>query len=235
MSRVSALFDLQQTDSKIDATHSSIAGIQQALSDTSAVETAQTELHQKEAALVSARNHLSELEALADGQNQHADALEAKLYSGQIKGVKEMSTAQHEIATFRQRRSETDDLSVEAMVALETAEAAYQAAKKKLAETETEWQRAVNAFQQELVRLDNTLEPARVEREKRLKVVMPADLPLYERLRQQKAGVAVAEVQLGKTCSRCRVELPTGKRQEVKSGLSIVTCPSCGRILYYKM
>ena len=235
MSRVSALYDLQQTDSKIDSQVTSIANIEKALEDTSAVDTAAQTTGDAEVVLVAARLRLRELEADATKQEQHANELEKKLYGGDIKGQKELAAAQQEIETFRQRKKETDDQSVSAMESLEKAEKGLKEAKQKQAATEAEWQRATGAYQEELTRLQKEVAANRADREKRVKMVMPADLPLYDRLRQQKQGVAVAEILAGgKICAKCRVELPMAKQREVKGGTNIVTCSSCGRILYHR-
>ena len=234
MSRVSALFDLQQIDSRIDANTSRTSYLNQLLADTSAVDTARQAVSEAEAALVAARSHLKELEDAAQKQQSHANDLETKLYGGQIKGNKEMAAAQHEIETFRQRKKETDDQTVDAMLGLEEAEAGLKAAKAKLAQTEKEDEQGQAGHRQELRQLEAEVVGLQVERAKRLKMVMPPDVPVYEKLRQQKQGVAVAEVMYGKMCGKCRVELPLAKQREIKGGTYIVLCPSCGRILYHK-
>src|SRR5437763_143374 len=131
MSRVSALFDLQQIDSRIDANNSRTSYLNQLLSDTAAIDSARQSVSEAEAALVAARSQLKELEDTAQQQQTHANDLEKNLYGGQIKGNKEMAAAQHEIETFRQRKKETDDQTVEAMMGLEEAEAEFKSAKAK--------------------------------------------------------------------------------------------------------
>jgi len=234
MSRVSALFDLQQTDSKIDSHTATITNLDSAIADTSVLDGVRAAVGTAEAAFVTARSRLRELEATAAQQEDHANKLEKQLYEGRIKGQKEMAAAQTEIDTFRKLKKETDDESVEAMVGLEDAETVYNEAKEKLAATEAEWQRAVTAYREERSRLEAELGPLNAERQKHLKMVMPPDIPLYEKLRQQKQGVAVSEVLYGKICSKCRMELPLVRQREIKGGTAIVTCPSCGRILYHK-
>lgn len=234
MSRISALFDLQQTDSRIDAINSRILYLEQLLADTARLDSARQAVDEAEAALVTARSRLKELEDAAQKQQQHANDLETKLYGGQIKGNKEMAAAQHEIETFRQRKKETDDQTVEAMVGLEEAEADFRAAKEKLAQTEKEGELGRADHLREKDQLEAELVALQSERATRLKMVMPEHLPVYEKLRQQKQGVAVAEVMYGKMCGKCRVELPLAKQREVKGGLNIVLCPSCGRILFHK-
>jgi predicted nucleic acid-binding Zn-ribbon protein len=225
---------LQQTDSKIDSHTVTIANLDSAIADTSAVDGVRAAVSAAEATFVAARSRLRDLEATAAQQQDHANKLEKQLYDGNIRGQKEMAAAQTEIDTFRKHKKETDDESVEAMVALEEAENALKEAKEKLAATEAEWQRAVTAYREERTRLEAELGPLQAERQKNLKMVMPPDIPLYEKLRQQKQGVAVSEVLYGKICSKCRMELPLVRQREIKGGTTIVPCPSCGRILYHK-
>ncbi|NTW45000.1 MAG: hypothetical protein HGB14_11365 [Anaerolineaceae bacterium] len=70
MSRVSALFDLQQTDSKIDSHKATIVNLESAIADTSAVDKARVEAGEAETALVAARSGLHELEAEAQQQEE---------------------------------------------------------------------------------------------------------------------------------------------------------------------
>src|SRR6476660_261551 len=153
MSRVSALYDLQQIDSRIDANVSRTSYLNQLLEDTSPLDTAHQSVSDAETALVAARSQLKELESTAQKQQQHANDLEKKLYGGQIKGNKEMAAAQQEIETFRQRNKETDDQTVEAMLGLEYAEANLKSAKEKLAQTQKEVDQGQAGHRQELGQL----------------------------------------------------------------------------------
>ncbi|MEI6043026.1 MAG: C4-type zinc ribbon domain-containing protein [Chloroflexota bacterium] len=234
MSRIAALYALQQTDSEIDSRLISISQIEVALADNSAVEVARQVTQEADTAFVAARLALRDLEIASEDTERHAAELEKKLYAGQIKGIKEMGLAQHEIATFRQRRKDLDDQGVEAMIALEEAETTKKAAKAILTEAEAEREKVIITLQEDRVRLEGELLELRTEREKRAKAVVPPDLIIYEKLRGQKQGIAVALLQQGKLCGRCRVELPLTKQREAKNNAVIVYCSSCGRILHFK-
>jgi len=56
-------------------------------------------------------------------------------------------------------------------------------------------------------------------------------LRLYDRLRSTRGGQAVAEVKQ-RTCQGCRVTLTAAFEQRLRHGDALVTCQSCGRILY---
>jgi predicted nucleic acid-binding Zn-ribbon protein len=235
MSRIKNLYDLQLIDTKIDNLNASQASMEKALTESVTLDDAKQKFAAAETVLVAARSELKESEATAQKQEAHADDLEKKLYGGAIKGQKEMAAAQHEIETFRQRKKETDDKIVDLMLQTEAAEDALKEAKEVLVKAEADQAKATVVFRDELSRVQTELENLKVERDKRLKLVMAADVPIYERLRQSKQGAAVSELILGKTCSKCRVELPVAKQREVKSGMTMINCSSCGRILYYKI
>jgi predicted nucleic acid-binding Zn-ribbon protein len=235
MSRISALYDLQQVDSNIDQHNSGLGRVEAALSDTATIDAARQEVTEAEAALKKVRSTQRDLEFESQNSEKHAQDLEKKLYGGQIKGVKEIQSAENEIANFRQRRKDLDDQSVEAMIAVEEAEAFLKTAKEKFSEVEVVWEKTAKALREERARLETELPGLQAERAKMLQKVMPADIPLYDKLRGQKQGVAVAEVQMGKICSKCRMELPMAKQREVKNNLMIVNCSSCGRILYARL
>lgn len=57
-------------------------------------------------------------------------------------------------------------------------------------------------------------------------------LKLYERLREVRRGVALAEVRDG-FCTACNVRLRPQVYNEVRTNKAIITCESCNRILYY--
>ncbi len=234
MNRVSALFDLQQVDSEIDARQISISQIDLALTNTTALDAAREEARKAENAFAAAKSKLRDLEIAAEDSERHAAELEKKLNAGKISGAKQISAAESEIANFRQRRTEIDDESLEAMTGLEQAEAANKAAKARLIEVQADWEKSIAALRKERARLEAELPGLRAQREQRVKIVMPPDVLVYEKLRGQKQGIAVAEVKNGKICGRCRVELPLNKQREVKSGMNIINCPSCGRILYLR-
>ncbi len=69
------------------------------------------------------------------------------------------------------------------------------------------------------------------ERAARAARLAPQDLAQYQRLRQIKRGVAVARIVRG-ACTGCRITLPTNVQQRARSGMQIVRCTSCDRILH---
>ncbi|NWJ45573.1 MAG: hypothetical protein HXX08_06820 [Chloroflexi bacterium] len=232
MSRVTPLFELQQVDSNIDRHNINIANIETTLLDKTTLEAARQAVSDVETLLRNTRTKLKDLEFETQTVEKHASDLEKKLYEGLIKGVKEMKAAQSEIDTFRKRRAELEDSSVEAMLEVEEVEKSLEVVRQKLATVENEREKSLIPLTQELTKLKKELGELQLAREKQVRKITPSDLPLYEKLRSQKQGVAVAELLMGKICGKCRVDIPLSKQRDLKSPIVIITCPSCGRILY---
>ena len=60
----------------------------------------------------------------------------------------------------------------------------------------------------------------------------PSLVSNYERIRKGRAGVGITEVVAGR-CGRCNIQLRPQFFQDLKKGETIMTCESCGRILWY--
>ena len=63
--------------------------------------------------------------------------------------------------------------------------------------------------------------------------VEPSILTQYRKLLISKSGSAIAEAR-GESCSGCYMSIPPQVFVNVKKNESIIACPHCNRILYYK-
>ena len=88
-----------------------------------------------------------------------------------------------------------------------------------------------NAARTQLSQTQTTLGSLTTQRETTFSQIDPALRPMYETLRRQKGGLAVATVQQ-RTCQACRVSLTPAQEQRARIGNEVVTCHSCGRILF---
>ena len=55
----------------------------------------------------------------------------------------------------------------------------------------------------------------------------------YQRIHTAKKGQALAEL-VGTACAACGATLPPQTAIEVRRGLNVMECPSCGRILVHR-
>ena len=77
-----------------------------------------------------------------------------------------------------------------------------------------------------VMELENLVE----EREATLAPIDSSLLQIYEDLRQQRRGIAVAEI-TDNACAACGGTLNSAIQQSARSQ-KLVNCPTCGRILY---
>ena len=82
--------------------------------------------------------------------------------------------------------------------------------------------------------LEADLQIARAERESLARDIPRDLLAQYDRLLKGRGGLAVALVGQSRICGGCRVTLTPQRFQEVRQSSQILTCESCGRILYYQ-
>ncbi|HZF38476.1 MAG TPA: C4-type zinc ribbon domain-containing protein [Blastocatellia bacterium] len=77
------------------------------------------------------------------------------------------------------------------------------------------------------------LDALRVERATKMKALGPEARATYERLSRMRSGFALAEAR-DYSCMACRMKIRPQVFADIRRGDSIITCESCGRILYFK-
>lgn len=106
--------------------------------------------------------------------------------------------------------------------------AAEAALKAERAEVEAEKQQARDRTAVD----EKAAEALRQERASIVGQITPPNYQLYERVRKNRRGIAVAEALDGR-CSACQMALRPQFGQELKRGDKVMSCESCQRILYY--
>ncbi|HKQ78606.1 MAG TPA: C4-type zinc ribbon domain-containing protein [Blastocatellia bacterium] len=90
-----------------------------------------------------------------------------------------------------------------------------------------EWLAAAEANQK-------TLDALRAERGAKMQSLSPVARATYERLSKMRTGFALAEAR-DYSCMACRMKIRPQVFADIRKGDSIITCESCGRILYFKV
>ncbi len=231
MSRAGDLYRLQEIDLALDMRRARLAEVEAALKDDSAAARAREALQRAEAALSQARDaaHLAEAEAQAVGQKM--SGVEGTLYGGTVRNPKELLDLQAEAEYLSRRRRELEDRQLEAMVTVETAEAAVTVNQELLDDALVEQSRRIAALEQEKEQVAAGMERRGIEREAAEAQVRRDDRDIYDRLRKNRNGVAVARLVEG-NCGACGVA-PSAQRIAVAlAGEGLVQCGNCERILY---
>ena len=231
MSQPFKLFRLQQIDSQIDKIQVRLREIDSILQQDELLREAQAQLAEMERLLEKGRKALRTAEENVHTQRLKIEQTEASLYGGKIRNPKELQDLQNEAASLKRYRSVLEDQQLDAMIAVEEAEAAQNAAASELEQVQ-----AVHNDQQRALRLEqNSLqnEMARLETERHAvaNTIPETDLMLYDNLRRQRRGVAVSKV-ANKACSACGTVLNAALLDAARSPNQITRCDICGRILY---
>jgi predicted nucleic acid-binding Zn-ribbon protein len=231
MSRVSALFRLQEIDLDLDACRAQLAEIDRALSGSPAVQAARSRLLSAESRQKGARVVLQEIELETGSISDKIREAEQRLYGGSVRNPKELQDLQADVESLKRRLAAAEERQLNALIESEVAETEAAGLRTELEQAETAAAREHNALhsQHEFIRARQ--DKLQVEREAAVAPVPAADRQLYERLRQTKHGRALAQLADG-SCAACGIAPSSQVRQEARRGADLVRCPGCDRILY---
>jgi len=225
------LEDLQQHDAKIQELENAVKAIPTKLAAT------QADLVRVEAMLQTERAQLAETERYYGEQkgqldNEEAEVSGAKHKLGQAKNTREYTAAQRETENRREGVANREAEIAKLVEAIE-------AKKKVLAERAASVQTIRESVQKDeelaaarLAELQGKIAELRGERDKLAADVKPDVLKRYSGIRIRR-GLAVVGVKNG-TCRGCNMNIPPQLYIVLQRGVSIETCPSCHRIIYWE-
>jgi len=225
------LYALQETDQALDKTQSRLAEIEAGLVESDEMVLAREVAHEKRGAVDELRSRLSDAEWSVDEVRSKAAEVERKLYGGTITNPKELGDLDADLKSLKGQLTKREDLLLGLLVEIEEAEAQLASVQGRYADIEADWKQ----HQEALLREKNQIEPQFATLQARRDLQSPSvdrsSLRLYELLRERHAGQAVARVERG-MCQGCRITLPVSILQKVRSGMGLIQCVSCERILF---
>jgi predicted nucleic acid-binding Zn-ribbon protein len=188
-------------------------------------------LEQVREALATAQKNKRDRDKDLEVGAQKVEKLKAR--TTDIKTNKEYTAHLKEIENAEKENKAIEDEILVLMERIDAAAAQIGAAEARATEEET----AIAAEQKEqeasYASVEEELKTCLAQREQVLISVQPGILKQYERLLLSKAGMAMAEAR-GEACSGCYMSIPPQVFVNVKKNESVINCPHCGRILYYK-
>jgi len=231
MSQTLSLYRLQQIDSQIDRLQARLRDIQALLDDKSELHQLNEKVEEIEARLNFADQALKKAEV--DVQNLHIkiEQTQSNLYGEKSHSPKELQDLQNDVAALKRYLITLEDRQIDAMQESETAEAELKSAKVDYDAALNDRDTRDKRLQQEQAVVKNDLDRSFVERNAIATAIPKNELELYEQLRQQRRGVAVAAIS-DNSCGACGSNLSLAQVQSARSSGQMMLCPSCGRILY---
>ena len=185
---------------------------------------------EKEEVLSGLRSKQRELEWEVDQVRSKASEMEAKLYGGTVRNPKELSDLDTDVRALKAQASKREDVLLALMEEAETAEGEWRAAETEYSRIEGDWSANRKVLLDEKAELEPEVQRLELQRTEQLSEIDRASLRLYEILRERRAGHAVARVEQG-MCQGCRITLPMSVLQKTRTGVGLVQCVSCERIL----
>ena len=221
---------LQETDQALDRARARLTDVEAQLGESEELAALRQAVAEREEVLTQLRSRLHDAEWSVDDARGKATEVERKLYGGTIRNPKELADLDADLSSLKTQVGKREDTLLSLLVEMEEAEALLGNARSTLSETEAVWQRDQAALLKEKSQLEREIADLERRRRDQLPAVDASSLRLYQLLRERHRGQAVAGVERG-MCQGCRIALPMSLLQKARSGVGLVQCVSCERIL----
>ena len=231
MSQPFKLYRLQQLDTQIDISHARLREIEGLINDDTELRKSMEEAESAQQALHNARKEVQKADYETAQLMVKIEQTDASLYGGKIRNPKELQDLQNELAALKRHMVVLEDRQLESMYGEEQAAKASEAAANALQQQRDRRETKLALLRAEQKRLENDLVHLENERVVAVGSIEGVDYQLYEQLRHDRRGVAVARVS-DRACSACGTTLSAMLLQAARSQNEVHRCETCGRILY---
>lgn len=225
------LYALQEIDSAVEATKASLTAVEEQLGESEELIAGRQAVEEGRDALEGVSKQQRELEWQVDDLRPRLSDVEGKLYSGSVRNPKELGSMQEEANILRGQLRRREDELLDLMVRVEERQTALREAEESLTEVEGRWRQDQKELTSEKEKLEGELAGLEERRRQQTGLIEARVLALYDNLWERRQGRAVAKVERG-MCGGCRITLPMTVLQKARSGMDVVQCVSCERILY---
>jgi predicted nucleic acid-binding Zn-ribbon protein len=188
-------------------------------------------LAQAEQICLKARRGLKTAEDAVSAVRIKINQSEASLYGGKIHNPKELQGIQTEISSLKKRLAVLEDEQLEAMLAVEEAEAGQTKSQEDLVKTKADVAGQQASLLGEQGQITRTAEKLQTMRAMAAASILPENLQIYERLRKAKRGLAVSKID-DNACTVCGSPVRPAEFQAAHASQQMGYCGTCGRILY---
>ena len=194
------------------------------------LETHQRKLEADRAALSANQKDRKKAESDIQLQEQKISKLKGQMLEAKTNEVYRAFQAEIEFCEKEIRRLE--DRILELMQESEPLDKNVKAAEAALAEEKKQVEGEKSQARERTAVDKKSLDELHAERKAIVTGITPAIYRNYERIRKGRRGIAVAEALDGR-CSACHMAMRLQFFQELRRGDQVMSCESCGRILYY--
>jgi len=230
MTPTNDLWLLQEADTALESRRGSLADAESRIGETEDLAALRERVAELLAVARVAETEQKDIELEADTLRTKIATEEAKLYGGSIKNPKELKDLQAEIDQLKRHLSSVEDRDLEALAAMDRADAEVHAAEAELAALDAAWGDEQAELTERIERLRREIVEHEALRKKHAENVAPELLQTYDRLRASHQGKGVARLDRN-LCMGCRISLPVNLVNRARAGSTLTQCPNCERIL----
>jgi predicted nucleic acid-binding Zn-ribbon protein len=155
---------------------------------------------------------------------------EQRLFGGAVSNPKELGALQAEVAMLKRKKSELEDQLLEVMVHKEDASATLDRLQGERSDLSGTAENLTARVAQLIDEIDAEIADHETKRTAAVTPIPAELLALYEKIREQKAGVGVAALEAG-TCQGCHTKLPNKEVERIRAEGGLQRCENCRRIL----
>lgn len=231
MSSIRVLTRLQTLDTELRTRRNIQEDIQRQLEDVAYLESLREQVATQRPTVASLENEQRSAEWEVEHIKQQVQTEETKLYGGSIRIPKELVSLQQEVGMLKARQQQHEDQLLGIMTQLEEQRGQLDQLTQELSQAEAERQALETQLGQQQQQLEAEIMEMSTQRGALAAQVPRVDMALYESLLAAKQGRAIARIERA-TCQGCRINLPMTVQQRVRSGQTLIQCPSCSRVLY---
>jgi predicted nucleic acid-binding Zn-ribbon protein len=229
MSDIRKLYQLQLLDQEIAARSAEQRDVEERLAGWPELTAAEERRTEARSDLASLERELRDLQAEVDDASAKVAREEQRLYGGEVRNPRELTSLQQEVTGLQTQRREREEQLLELLVRADEARGRLREQEAKVAELEAQWAAMKDQMQGQASEVAVALAQLNGQRMQLAQGVEPGSLSLYETLRAGR-GQAVARIEQNR-CQGCRVELPAAVVQRVRQDRQLTQCNHCNRLL----
>ncbi len=223
------LSDLQDLDLERDRLEGRIVAIEEEIKEPAELLDLRDDAAEAEAEIAEVDPERIDLELRSGELEGKIGAEQERLYGGKVKSPRELQDIEAEVKNLKVLLDDLELRELEVLEQLDGLQKRLADDRKEIKRAEREWVKVARERLAEkesatakIEALGKEIEPARA-------AVNAEPLKLYDRLRTQKQGRAVAKL-AGMLCEGCGIGVSEADSKQARAGDTIVQCRSCRRI-----
>src|SRR5918995_156974 len=167
-------------------------------------------------------------------QDEGKRAMDKRMRMNRIKNTKELQALQREIDQIRQSNGELEEDLIRVLEEIDRIKSEIKVKEEQAATIQGEWKQKHEEMQAKISGIDQLVSEASTLRNSIASQIAAELISRYELIFARRGGTAVVEV-TGGICQGCYMNIPPQLWNEIIKSEKVNLCPSCQRILHYKV